>query len=355
MKMFKRVQHIIVLVLLWLSSGQANAQMAMPDTVCVGTTRLYRVNDPSVPSTYTWKIDGVTQTVIRNEISITWNTAGVFQLTVQEHSNNGCDGDIRSGVVHVNPPPVPDAGPDAIVCFGTTFRLSGSGGTLYQWSPATYLSDPGISNPVASIPFAGTYKYVLNVSGNGCRSQVSDTVVITLLPPVKVFAGKDTTAVLNQPLQLNAVDISNSGFINYTWSPSFGLNNSLIKNPVAVLDRDITYFVTARTADGCAATDDIKIRVFKGPDIYVPTGFTPNGDGLNDIFKPVYAGIRELKYFSVYSRWGELVFTTSSQSAGWNGIFKGQQQDGNVFVWNVEGIDFRGNVVRKKGTVVLIR
>ena len=83
---------------------ETSAQIAMPDTVCVGTIRTYSVNDPTVPSTYTWQIDGVTQTITTNAITITWNTAGQFLITVQERSAEGCDGDIQSGIVYVYPP-----------------------------------------------------------------------------------------------------------------------------------------------------------------------------------------------------------------------------------------------------------
>jgi gliding motility-associated-like protein len=356
--MYKRVQHIIILLLLLLSSRYSLAQIAMPDTVCVGVTRIYKVNDATAPSTYTWKIDGITQSSIRNDISITWNTPGVFQLTVQEHANNGCDGDIRSGTVYVNPLPVANAGPDAVVCFGSTVRLNGSGGDIYQWSPSTYLSSATVANPVAKIPFAGTYKYVLNVSSvYGCKSVNSDTVSFTVLPAVKVFAGRDTFVTVNQPLQLNAVDLNNSHFTGYTWSPSFGLNNSGIKNPVAVLNSlgATSYIVTARTAEGCEDKDDIKITVFAKADLYVPTAFTPNGDGLNDFAVVIPVGIRELKYFNIFNRWGELVFSTKNSLIGWNGTYKGKEQDGNVFVWSAEGIDYNGNIIRKKGTVTLIR
>lgn len=353
--MFRRSQHISILVMLLFSFTPTIAQVAMPDTVCVGTSRIYRVNDAAVPSTYTWKINGVLQNSSTHEISTTWNNPGVFQLTVQEHANNGCDGDIRSGTVYVNPLPVANAGPDIIVCFGENIRLNGSGGSAYQWSPSTYLSNPRIANPVATIPAAGTYKYVLAVSSNGCSSLNSDTVIITMLAPVRVFAGNDTAVTINQPLQLQAVDAGNSGFINYSWSPSFGLNNPSISNPVAILANEMTYKVTARTADGCEADDDITIKVFQKADIYVPTAFTPNGDGLNDIFKVIPVGIKEFKYLKVFNRWGELVFATTNASQGWNGTYKGQQQGTFVFVWEAKGIDYLGNTISRKGTVTLIR
>src|SRR5688572_19873734 len=99
--MNKRLRYIIVIMML-VCSGQTFAQSTMPDTVCVGINKTYRVNDPTVPSTYTWKIDGVIQTSTTNEMSVTWNTAGIFSISVQEHAIGGCDGDIRTGTVYVN-------------------------------------------------------------------------------------------------------------------------------------------------------------------------------------------------------------------------------------------------------------
>src|SRR5688572_19815429 len=101
--MFKRLRHIFISASLLFGVLDTAAQMAMPDNVCVGATKKYSVNDPTAPSTYTWKIDGVTQTTTTNEITITWNTVGQFLITVQEHSADGCDGDIQSGIVYVYP------------------------------------------------------------------------------------------------------------------------------------------------------------------------------------------------------------------------------------------------------------
>jgi gliding motility-associated-like protein len=354
--MFKRLQHIIVLLILLCSFTTAAAQVAMPDTVCVGTARLYHVNDATIPSTYTWKIEGATQTATRNEINITWNTAGVFLLTVQEHPATGCDGDIRSGLVYVNPAPAANAGRDTIICFGETIRLNGSGGAPYQWTPSTYLSNTNTANPIVSIPAAGNYNYVLNISnGNACKSSAGDTVMITMLPQATVFAGNDTSIASNQPLQLNAIDVNNSGFINYTWSPPSGLNNPFVKNPVAVLNNDITYLVTAHTLQECEASDAINIKVFTVAEMDVPNAFSPNGDQLNEPFKPILKGIKELKHFSIFNRYGQLMFTTSKQGEGWDGTFNGKPQQIGAYVWIVEAVGYNSRVFTKKGTVVLIR
>lgn len=351
----RRLQHIILILL--LIHTQALGQIAMPDTVCVGTTRQYQVNDAATPSTYTWSVNGNVQSSTANRVSIAWNTPGVFQLSVLEHNAAGCDGDIRSGLVYVMPPPVANAGADAIVCFGNSIRLNGSGGTSYQWSPANYLSNAAIANPVVSIPFAGTYRYVLNVSANGCKSPTADTVEVTVLTKPEIFAGNDTTIAVNEPLQLHAQDVSHSNFSTFIWSPATGLNNPTLQNPVATRPQPqtFTYHVTATTPEGCIAKDDISIRVFNQAEIYVPTAFTPNNDGRNDLFKPVLVGIRELKYFSVYNRFGQLVYTASKDAAGWDGTVNGIKQGTGAYVWMAEATDYKGNVLNRKGTVVLIR
>jgi gliding motility-associated-like protein len=349
------LKHIILFILL-SACISASSQVSMPDTVCVGASRLYHVNDPTTLSTYTWKIDGAIQTSTTNSISVNWTTPGTFLITVVEHTVSGCDGDMRSGYVYVKAPPVANAGPDALLCFGTNQRLNGSGGTGYHWSPANNLSNPAISNPVISTQTTGTFVYTLDVSdANGCKALQKDTVIIKVLSPVKLFAGNDTSVVRNQPVQLNAIDLSNSGFTNYSWSPSFGLNNPFIKNPVATLSSDIRYVVTAKTIDGCEAEDDITIKVFSEADFYVPTAFTPNDDGLNDVLKLIPVGIKELKYFSIYNRWGELVFTTTDPSKGWDGKLNGKSQGTFAFVWIAEAIGNNGKLIKKKGTVVLIR
>lgn len=355
-RMLIRVRHIILSLLLIFSASQAVAQTAMPDTVCVGTFRTYSVNSPSVPSTYTWKIDGVVQSSDRNSISVTWTTPGVFTITVQEHPVTGCDGDIRSGLVYVNPPPVPNAGTDITACFGKDIRLDGSGSVNYQWSPSTYLSGTNIPNPRVIHAPPGIYNYYLTVmDAAGCKSVKADTVIVRITPAPKVFAGKDTAIAINQPLQLNVVDVNNTGFVSYSWSPSAGLNNPFIKNPVAITDRDITYAVTVRTAEGCQGGDDITVKVFQRADLYVPTAFTPNGDGLNDFAKVITVGIKELRFFTIYNRWGEVVFSTTDASKGWDGRKGGMEQSNAVFVWSAQGVDYMGNIINRKGTITLIR
>ncbi len=106
---------------------------------------------------------------------------------------------------------------------------------------------------------------------------------------------------------------------------------------------------------GCESFDDITIQVYQAPEIYLPNAFTPNGDGLNDLYKGKPVGIREFKYLKIFNRFGQQVFYTTDFLNGWDGTFNGKQQNSGVYVVIASGIDYRGLVVERQGTVMLIR
>ncbi len=123
-----------------------------------------------------------------------------------------------------------------------------------------------------------------------------------------------------------------------------------------MLNDDITYVLTTSASSGCFATDTISVRVYKvAPGLYTPNAFTPNGDGLNDVFKPIGIGIKQINYFKIFDRWGQIIFSSTQQNAGWDGTFKGRSKDAAVFVWMIEGVDYLDKKIVQKGTVTLIR
>ncbi len=252
------------------------------------------------------------------------------------------------------PYPIANAGKDTIVCFGEKILLQGKvTGSRFLWSPSGTLSNPRLLQPYA-VTYTTTF-YVLTVSDTvGCNKQVRDTVLITIAPPVKAFAGNDTAILVNQPLQLLA-----TGGTQFIWSPEYGLSNASIANPIALITDpidSIRYQVKVSVPGGCSATDDIAVKIFNtGPDIFIPSAFTPNQDGLNDKLKPFTVGIQQLLYFSVYNRWGQLVYTSKEINKGWDGKLAGQPQPAGTYVYSAEGIDYLGKRIQKKGTTVLIR
>ncbi|MVT10838.1 gliding motility-associated C-terminal domain-containing protein [Chitinophaga tropicalis] len=246
-------------------------------------------------------------------------------------------------------PPVADAGEDATICYGEQVTLQASGGTTYSWTPAATLTTPRQATTVAK-PLDTTAYVVAVTDVQGCPKVVTDTVVINVVPPVPAFAGNDTIVILNQPFQLNA-----SGGVRYVWTPADGLDDPNVYNPVTTLNRDITYTVTVYTEEGCSGTDNIHVRFIAGPDIYVPTGFSPNGDGKNDVFRPLPVGIVQLEYFRVFDRWGKMMYSTSQYLKGWDGNFNGQPAAIGTYVWVVQGKNTNNETVQRKGTVTLVR
>jgi gliding motility-associated-like protein len=99
----------------------------------------------------------------------------------------------------------------------------------------------------------------------------------------------------------------------------------------------------------------MQIFVLKKPGYYLPTAFTPNGDGLNDVVRPYVIGMKGLKSFSIYNRGGNLIFHTTKTGEGWDGTYKGEKQVPAVYVWILEYFDSDNKVVLAKGALTLIR
>ncbi len=261
--------------------------------------------------------------------------------------------------VVVNPYPLVAASADASICFGNRVQLSASiVGNSFSWSPTSSMINSNTLTPTAG-PIRTT-NYIISVTNiTGCLKTVNDTIKVTVIPPVNVFAGRDTSVVVNQPLQLTASTNTDTLTTRYLWTPSSWLNSSTIYNPISIFTSpidSIKYKVRATTTEGCFGEDEIFVRVFRNaPDILVPSGFTPNADGRNDIIKAIPIGIKTFQYFNVYNRFGQMLYSSPEIGKGWDGIFAGTAQPAGTYVYSTQGIDYLGNIIFRKGTVVLIR
>ncbi|MFL5788863.1 MAG: PKD domain-containing protein [Flavisolibacter sp.] len=322
---------------------------AMPDTtICGGDPVQLGANSDGLHFTWTpssgLNDPGIIDPVVIPIATTTYNVLATI---------GGCSANDQV-TVRLVPYPGAFAGPDTTICFQASAQLHASiKGSSFSWSPAATLSDPNSLDPVASPP--STLSYVLTVLDNiGCPKPGRDTIVVNMLPKINAFAGRDTAVVIGQPLQLEA-----SGGVGYLWQPPDGLNNIHINDPVANYDGSfdsIRYKVLIANESGCLDSAYLTVKVFKtDPRIFVPTAFTPNGDGRNDVFRPIAVGVSRIDYFRVFNRWGELVFSTTINGKGWDGSIGGKQQGSGTFVWVVRGIDYLGKIVFAKGTVTLIR
>jgi gliding motility-associated-like protein len=208
----------------------------------------------------------------------------------------------------------------------------------------------GTAGELHRFPGPGLKRVSLYAIGNtGCISDTMTKFINIRYDPVR--AGTDRIAAAQEPIQLQASGNNLSGF---EWTPSTGLNDAFVANPVATNTASQLYKVKARSVYGCDSYSQVAITIYKGPDIYMPTAFSPNNDGTNDKLIPVPVGVPQFKGINIYNRYGQLVYNSLTTN-GWDGKVKGVDAPSDTYVWEVRGVDFKGKAVYKKGIVVLVR
>ncbi len=326
-------------------------QSLVPDTtICRTDPIILRLNSDALYFQWTETPAGgntLSSTTIKNPtatplVNTTYHVVGSIGKCIAQN-------DIAVKVV---PYPLANAGPDQVICPGGSAQLNATGGSIYFWSPAAFLNNRNIPNPISVNPTA-SIRYIVSVSDVlGCPKSVRDTMIVTVDRITADAGPSDTSVVLGQPLLLHA-----TGSNHYLWSPATWLNNIAISTPVSLPQNDITYKVRVSNDVGCFDEDTIRVHVyFIEPGFYVPNAFTPNGDGKNDRFRPIAIGMKSVDIFRVYNRWGQLLYASSDMNgAGWDGTFRSKGQDPDTYVWYAEGTDYKNNKVRKRGYVILVR
>ena len=285
-------------------------------------------------------------------------SANTANYTIRMISSSGitCEDQIDQPII-IQPSPHVQFNTIPIVCsnaspFNITQAAELTNSAGYSSYSGKGISADGVFDPrVAGV---GRHPLLYKFTGvNGCIDSAYQIIPIHASP--KINAGNDTSIVIGQPLQLQAVSATASTF---HWSPPDYLDNPFTPNPIATIHLNIDlikYLVTATDPVGCSEQDSIKVHVFKTlPDIFVPTAFTP-GNSINNIFRPIPVGISSLQYFRIYNRWGQLVYSTSAIGAGWDGRISGESQATGTFVWVVQGTTYTGKIISKRGTMTLIR
>lgn len=245
--------------------------------------------------------------------------------------------------------PLPDAAaaPDTVVCPGSVITLQASGGILYQWSPETGLDNPSSPNPLLTVDAAGTYT-VLVTDANGCQQSAETVIEVEPFPLVE--AGPDTLVFFGESVTLNG-----SGTGSLEWLPPAGLSDPSVPNPLASPANSTWYFLIATSAIGCQSLDSVLISVIFDPIVEFPNAFSPNGDGLNDVFQVIVRGPVQVDAYQIFNRWGELVFSSNSILEGWDGRYRGQEQELGAYVFHFSGRDPDGLSIERHGSFQLVR
>ena len=263
---------------------------------------------------------------------------------------------IKSVTVPLQPDPYLVAGADTVICTQSTALLHGAvfnvsnASPVFFWQPVAGINDADDAVTAASPLHTTRYTLTARLRQAGCDYVLSDSVLVKVQPPPRILATNDTNVVSGTLLQLHA-----SGAVNYSWQPADLLDNSQSAEPRAILNKSTEFIVIGSDSYGCADKKTILVKVFKNKGYYLPSAFSPNGDGLNDLFRPIPIGISSTSFFRIMNRQGTVLFQTNKYMEGWDGTYKGVMQPPANYVWMLKGTDTDGKMIEMKGNVVLIR
>jgi gliding motility-associated-like protein len=258
-------------------------------------------------------------------------------LTVRDAASNCTASASRNMIVLPLPTATLSTG---LFCPERPFPITASlspGAVSGTWSPVenivganTFTTGSGVftSTGVASV----TTKFTLNVTDtSNCVSDPIDTGINIIPPPPKVKW--DTTVVIGKLIPINGY----IGNFTYTWSPvTANLSCTYCASAVSNSTVNITYSLMVEDLAHCAITTNIyDIIIEPKISVDVPTAFTPNGDGINDVIYVDGWGIKKLIYFRVFNRWGQFLFESNDISVGWDGMYKGAPQNVDTYVYQV--------------------
>jgi gliding motility-associated-like protein len=265
-----------------------------------------------------------------NTASISVNQSGIYWADV---TKDNCVYRDSIGIV-LKPYPIVSLGNDTTLCEGNNLLLDAQNiGSAYLWQDNSTTKNYLVSKPG---------KYFVTVTKDGCSSK--DTAVINYdLKPV-FNLGADFSICSGQTITLNP-KIQNSQPVSYVWQDGSTGQSYNVSSP-GIYSLTLT--------NNCGSKVDSVIALQGACKLYVPTAFTPNGDGLNDVFKASYGeNITNFK-MQIYNRWGQKIFESDDIKKGWDGKYQQEVLTG-VYIWIIkyDTIDLKNQLM--KGTVVLIK
>ncbi|HXH17877.1 MAG TPA: gliding motility-associated C-terminal domain-containing protein, partial [Chitinophagales bacterium] len=286
-------------------------------TYCTGGTTTLTA---SGGTGYVW-MDSAGNTISNNDSIIV--TEGTYIVEVTNSSS--CSDTASASVTELSNLTVIISGA-MNYCPGANTTLTATGGTSYSWSNGSITDSITVTQ--------GTY--TVTAADAGCSGTAS--AVVTELVPAPINLGSDVTACEDSLVILDA----GSGYTNYVWSN--GDTTRFMQPPTTG-----TYSVTAADANGCTVSGSVNVAFDECITITIPSAFSPNGDGINDIFRVRSENITEFS-MAIFNRWGEKVFETNNINDGWDGYYKNEKAEIGVYAYYAS---INNRIY--KGSITLIR
>ncbi len=278
-----------------------------------------------------------------------------YKVTVTDA--NGCI-NTDNVSIRVAQPFTIQATPDTIICLGHILPLWVQGADHYTWT-GEGLNDVQSPDPQASIKTLGSFTYtVTGYDADGCFTH-DTSLVVNVQPSPTVNAGPDQTGMAGTPVTLRGQ--GSPDITKWTWTPPEYLDCANCPITAALPNLSTSYKLEVENSYGCKAANEVLVKVTcdKGA-VFLPTAFSPNGDGQNEWFYPKGRGIKEVKGMRIYDRWGSLVFERThfqinNQSAGWDGTWKNRVAPIGSYVYAIETVCEDGTTFLFRGAVTVIR
>lgn len=327
----------------------ATVTVTSPDTlICIGASAPLRATGAPLIG-YQWSPAAtLDNSAIPNPVA-TPDTTIVYRVTGT--SPDGLCTTTDSVTITVANPKARIVTNDTTLCKGGSFQIQVAGDpTLqYNWTPATGLSSTDVMEPFATTPNRISYFMTATTQGTPCF--VTDSVTFNIIATQLHNVTARQTIALGASVQLNADSAT-----YYWWSPDDGsLNNPNINNPIATPRIPTTYIVEGLDKFGCRTTDSVHIDLYY-EDMFIPGAFTPNNDGVNDVFRITNLGLNKMLEMSVYNRWGNKVYHAGgNDNRGWDGTYGGELQDLGVYNYLIIMTKPNGTHQTYKGEVTLLR
>lgn len=242
---------------------------------------------------------------------------------------------------------------DSMMLYSETFAPPYfSGGIQYTWTPSDHIGSTNTPNTNFYTEESGNYQYILTAVGLPMGCTASDTVNFFIQPkPVLVNVTPDQVIKYGDDIQLHA-----EGVRFYVWTPTATLSDPNISSPVGSPREPMTYMVIGTNEHGgCRDTAYVKVDIDFTMNEFVPSVFSPNGDGKNDVFRMINLKFQRVTEFRVFNRWGREVFSTTDPNKGWDGTFNGTPQDPGVYTYIIRVNTPDGGSKVYRGDVTLIR
>jgi len=295
-----------------------------------------------------------------NQTGLELNPVPAGDYTLQITDANGCKLEQTATVAQPAEPVNAIVKPEDVICFGQnngSIQITAAGGTPFYTYSLNGNQFSGSNIFIGLEP--GNYNVYVR-DARGCQF-LSDAVVIAEPEELTISLGDNFNIKYGETFNFNPTITGSVGNIQYEWSPA---DTSILScldcgSPLVNITDQTSFEVHITDEKGCEAEDLVTVYVIKDNTAYVPTGFTPNGDGLND--RLLVHGKQDIKVvrFRIYDRWGEMVyeaidFPVNDQASGWDGNFRDKPLNGGVFLWHleVEYVDGTREVFRGETTLI---